>query len=602
MLLFLLEMNQSSESPSEADDVIPVSVVDLVPVTTIDEVSDIHLSPGCDRESVSGDAQWTSITKNKNKNNSATLCPEPAVQPRVSAEQRGTRTTQEVKQSASKEKTSKPEATLRVNEIRGSASGTKPAAVVPPSAKNTSVVVPPNPQPSDGGRSRAPPKAQEVLAPRREGTKITQMPASRFGTKTFTIVPTKASMPSAPQTQATYTIGAIKIDEQGNMVKGGGARHLAGPPAEREEEEAVAGPLQAKAKFFWTSTDKPETPTTTKTTTATATAAPQKAREPEAPPKLAPAGADIKPAHNTQPETDSSSSVSVRDHSSTAKDGSHYSQSLQVSEPAGTAQRATLNPQDPRDLSFLKQQKRTSSQYMATALTTKYTVRPAVRADAIQEKPPAPAQKPSVEIRSATTTTITSSTNKGYNTSTQKAVPKENGSVSSWTALQSPLAYKSHTFTKQTTVEPPRPLQGGTGTTSRVDSGVVNSKTKLTTQVPTNRSNSTHNPSSAQPDKNGEPWASPGVLPEPNQVNIFGPVKKFKPVIQKCVEKDTSLHTSLMVAIQSGDSKERLRKASTALHLQSHEYTYNYSHPGIFTLTLALISQMYSKYISTFLH
>lgn len=49
---------------------------------------------------------------------------------------------------------------------------------------------------------------------------------------------------------------------------------------------------------------------------------------------------------------------------------------------------------------------------------------------------------------------------------------------------------------------------------------------------------------------------TPGVLP----VTVFGPVKKFKPVICRSVEKETSLHSSLMEAIQSGSGKDRLKK------------------------------------------
>ncbi|XP_067867190.1 protein cordon-bleu isoform X7 [Heterodontus francisci] len=43
---------------------------------------------------------------------------------------------------------------------------------------------------------------------------------------------------------------------------------------------------------------------------------------------------------------------------------------------------------------------------------------------------------------------------------------------------------------------------------------------------------------------------------------MFGPVKKFKPIIQKPVQKDECLHSSLMEAIQSSQNKERLRKIS----------------------------------------
>ncbi|KAM6410719.1 protein cordon-bleu isoform 15-T18 [Pluvialis apricaria] len=48
------------------------------------------------------------------------------------------------------------------------------------------------------------------------------------------------------------------------------------------------------------------------------------------------------------------------------------------------------------------------------------------------------------------------------------------------------------------------------------------------------------------------------------QTNIFGPKKKFKPVVQKPVPKDTSLHSALMEAIQTGGGKEKLRKVSNS--------------------------------------
>ncbi|XP_078092853.1 protein cordon-bleu isoform X2 [Mustelus asterias] len=51
---------------------------------------------------------------------------------------------------------------------------------------------------------------------------------------------------------------------------------------------------------------------------------------------------------------------------------------------------------------------------------------------------------------------------------------------------------------------------------------------------------------------------------KPN-TNMFGPVKKFKPIIPKPIQKDECLHSSLMEAIQSGQNKERLRKISDTL-------------------------------------
>ncbi|NWI27911.1 COBL protein, partial [Sula dactylatra] len=55
------------------------------------------------------------------------------------------------------------------------------------------------------------------------------------------------------------------------------------------------------------------------------------------------------------------------------------------------------------------------------------------------------------------------------------------------------------------------------------------------------------------------------------QTNIFGPKKKFKPVVQKPIPKDTSLHSALMEAIQTGEGKEKLRKVSDSALNGSHK-------------------------------
>ncbi|NWS41497.1 COBL protein, partial [Probosciger aterrimus] len=54
------------------------------------------------------------------------------------------------------------------------------------------------------------------------------------------------------------------------------------------------------------------------------------------------------------------------------------------------------------------------------------------------------------------------------------------------------------------------------------------------------------------------------------QTSIFGPKKKFKPVIQKPVPKDTSLHSALMEAIQTAGGKEKLRKVSDSALNDNH--------------------------------
>ncbi|XP_065607786.1 protein cordon-bleu isoform X4 [Cyrtonyx montezumae] len=62
------------------------------------------------------------------------------------------------------------------------------------------------------------------------------------------------------------------------------------------------------------------------------------------------------------------------------------------------------------------------------------------------------------------------------------------------------------------------------------------------------------------------------------QTNIFGPKKKFKPVVQKPIPKDTSLHSALMEAIQTGGGKEKLRKVSDSVLNGNHKKP-SYSEP-----------------------
>ncbi|KAM5204225.1 protein cordon-bleu isoform 3-T5 [Hipposideros larvatus] len=51
----------------------------------------------------------------------------------------------------------------------------------------------------------------------------------------------------------------------------------------------------------------------------------------------------------------------------------------------------------------------------------------------------------------------------------------------------------------------------------------------------------------------------PDVTPPPS---IFGPKKKFRPVVQRPAPKDTSLHSALMEAIHSAGGKDKLRKTA----------------------------------------
>lgn len=67
-------------------------------------------------------------------------------------------------------------------------------------------------------------------------------------------------------------------------------------------------------------------------------------------------------------------------------------------------------------------------------------------------------------------------------------------------------------------------------------------------------------PSVTVVDSGVTPAPATATAPVPPSMTLFGPVKKFRPVICKSVEKETSLHTSLMEAIQTGGGRDRLKK------------------------------------------
>ncbi|XP_039593416.1 protein cordon-bleu-like [Polypterus senegalus] len=53
--------------------------------------------------------------------------------------------------------------------------------------------------------------------------------------------------------------------------------------------------------------------------------------------------------------------------------------------------------------------------------------------------------------------------------------------------------------------------------------------------------------------------------------SLFGPVRKFRPIHLKPLQKEASLHSSLMEAIQAGEGKERLRKTPDPIKSADHQ-------------------------------
>ncbi|XP_070822053.1 protein cordon-bleu isoform X2 [Chaetodon trifascialis] len=469
--------------------------------------------------------------------------------------------------------------------------------------------------------------------------KITHNITSRFGLKTFTVIPPKPSvLHAATETPpVTITYDAIKIDDQGNMV--GAVPKKVGGSSESEMNYCDGSSLLGKAKAFWSSNERQEsavphnkgridkakectdglkssTPTAVSETTLknsntweikmmqTSLQKPAERAHPKEKVKeeAQEPAKDIKVAKDERVEVESKISVSKHVQQPTYK----------------TTLPPSVLPDPGKDLSFLKPSRRTSSQYVASALT-KYTPKTSAKPNSIPNIPESSAALKTQTIgfqRSGWSMQV----NPHQSSKSLLSDNKENESAfkSSPPGPKKSMSFPEYVSDSQRDFGEVRPDRGGFG--SYVGSIKGNSNTLETTKHiqssgPTqinmtannDRDNIKHicprSPSPAQsspphssakppttlktayqgqtnnqrdmpkvavhlaPDVKPQPSvtaADSGVPPGPPPVTVFGPVKKFRPVICKSVEKETSLHSSLMEAIQTGGGRDRLRKITTS--------------------------------------
>ncbi|XP_072536283.1 protein cordon-bleu isoform X3 [Salminus brasiliensis] len=562
-----LAANQADEASTCMFDEIPVSVVDMdVPVTTIDEVHD------GDRSSLRvHEAFFSTESRNKqdiasrsnklsvdvqNKNNNARVV-DKAKLGQTQADK--IQYTKKTFSHAVKTKV-EPEKPKALNGIAQQRSQSPVVQSFPESRLK--------PLPLVRSYSLEDPEMQRALSakpPTAAQITIAQSPVSRFGLKTFTVIPPKPAVPHSHKPAVSLGTGAIKIDELGNMVKQRAAKPAStqdkcGHPNEATNDPD--SPLLGKAKAFWSSAEKQDAVSTANKEASV------RIREAEVP-KPVPVTVIAHP-----PEK------SVEDRLKEANGSTNQSASAALTKlPVSDPVENTSFPEQRKNLSFLKPTRRTSSQYVASAIA-KYTGNPSTRVNGIEELPESTSggqkqfSKPNFkhEIRS-NPKNLHTSTSTSTNPVPYFAGPKRSQS------------YPGHTAEKQASSEEPqfsgisRSTQPfGMANTKSLDSSPINAKLQEQAQTST-YSESIQYTSMKNVQENSSPIKSPtnatrppipkkpdlhssGVLPEPNQVSVFGPVKKFKPVMLKSVEKETSLHSSLMEAIQSGEGIERLRKVS----------------------------------------
>ncbi|KAJ8288215.1 hypothetical protein COCON_G00008740 [Conger conger] len=566
---------------------IPVSVVDCeVPVTTIDEVLEDYRNSMTEYEAAllqstqvsNGENQNCSYQPNghsENRNNNActfdrqgraSKAPSHEVQG-VSLPEKGLNCSREQKDRSSVSQAtdtqSKPQRGSSLQEKVCPADTQTPFQNIPGSLGLT-----PKEPAESSGENEAAASIQTAQS------KITQSTTSRFGMKTFTVVPPKPALVQKPA--GSLVMGAIRIDAQGNMVNNYSSQNQYRKTLESGSDSEL--PLLGKAKAFWSSTEKQESATSSRGHAP-------KNREPEII-KAPPTGGKGR----ERPE------VTLGDVVEAAVD--------QLAKKEPSSQESTQQPMKPteldqrRDLSFLKPSRRTSSQYVASAIA-KYTGKPAWKAESIQEtnnttgfsvSEQKPAGNQAFSHGAETRGTYTRTSSEIFQTKQTKSTmlvnPKRSLSFPDYSSVKPESAAEPKQDSTNASSQDTNPTSRVSQSSNTLPQKVSQSSNTVppkrlgaSAQIPasptrpdaslTRPPRPLHNlcpPQSGRdgvrPDLAKKPGPLPAIcgLPEPEVVGPFGPVKKFKPVVLKSAQKETSLHSSLMEQIQMGEGKERLKR------------------------------------------
>ncbi|XP_030249849.1 protein cordon-bleu isoform X4 [Sparus aurata] len=652
---------------------VPVSVVDMdVPVTAIDEVLEEYehnivesegksltrtesagsKGPGFGRQS-------SEETKNKN-NNACTAADsnkshsENTTQPSKSKEKKSKGDKKEGKILETKTKEITDTSVVKKDKQR-TTSAVKSNADLQKYSKSTEIKPDPvksNTMSVQEKKPVLPPNIQKTVSTEREEEvhrdnqnnsssnalhgKITRNVTSRFGMKTFTVVPPKPAVLQAATgvPAATSTVGAIRIDDQGNMVRAGIYRNKVSGSSELGMNNSEGSQLVGKAKAFWCSTEKQESEVAqnrglidkTKESTDGLKSTPTAISETT---MKTSNGEDLKvmqtplnkPVERLQPKVivEEEAKEPAKNIRVAKEEQLEVESKISVSKPIN---KPTLPPPilpDMRkDLFFLKPSRRTSSQYVASAIT-KYSKTSATPSCHVPDSSASLRTQTvgfqrsgrSIQVNPHQSSQLSLSDNKENESAFKSNPPGPNRSMS----------FPEYVSDSQRDFAEVRSDRGGFGSSAGSIKGNSNTLETETTKnkrfqstgptqinmtanndrdngehiLPRSSSPAERSPphSSAKPsaipktvsqgqtsntrdllkvDTRPTPDAKPqpsvtvvdsGVTPAPPPVTLFGPVKKFRPVICKSVEKDTSLHTSLMEAIQTGGGRDRLKKMTT---------------------------------------
>ncbi|KFQ32809.1 Protein cordon-bleu, partial [Mesitornis unicolor] len=454
----------------------------------------------------------------------------------------------------------------------------------------------------------------------------------KMGLTTFKVVPPKPEVKHFDR-GVSLTTGAIKIDELGNLVgpNTGVSKHIPGTSTDESEEIHLG-----KVKAFWRSSsmekqsdESAEHPP--KKSTVTTSSKPFTVKH------------EHKPLSLVAPKPGAPQTVTTQV-AERQSENERTKPSLPVTQSQVTPLVAPTINKDKLELPFLKPHRRTSSQYVASAIA-RHMNTTAFKSDSVdyhekdEDKQGAGEVKAEAEVSPKrciivakyspveTESAETRETLSSIFTCSQKAsygfTPGDNSGMENKVVnIRAPNQATPASFYKKNASVPL--TKSSSKDNSAEDDHALNSKQSIAekkmlfdhtceTLTHANSASSLKSPDlqgvsssfssslrgTKWPPANGVQVSSLKASPELNgaaanavseqeekpdysdinaigeldvnvQTNIFGPKKKFKPVVQKPVPKDTSLHSALMEAIQTAGGKEKLRKVSDSTLNGSH--------------------------------
>ncbi|XP_067601782.1 protein cordon-bleu isoform X10 [Pseudorca crassidens] len=419
----------------------------------------------------------------------------------------------------------------------------------------------------------------------------------KYGLTTYKIVPPKSEMKCYDR-GASLSTGAIEIDELGNLVSphtNAGRTIVPTPPA----LEAEAPPI-GKVKEFWRS-DSIEKHSGRPAEGAKRTSTPTTPTNPQS----------QESRLRAEPTSPDPKATLPRPRSPNPEDGRPLEEGRSWPLPAAACP-LKVPAANTAEVPFLKPQRRTSSQYVASAIAKRIGTpkahtdvgRKPGNAQKTCEEPDPPGRPPMV--KDGTTPSLYPETGVRHSGDGSAAGAHPGGQISSpygklctqdgptdihrtshgplitaaqrgqasvgqscgLSGKQSPRKHRTSSSSdpkcQPAGTSPPPARSGGDPTPG---SALVNgsrwvSVHKEPLHSPRVSDTSSH-AGQEPPEWEEKPGLSSTDVPEADgtlPASIFGPKKKFRPVVQRPAPKDTSLHSALMEAIHSAGGKDRLRK------------------------------------------